>query len=246
MIVDFAMVCMDQIANHAAKLRYMSGGRTNVPITLRMLTAGNVGSFGAQHSQSLEAWFAHIPGLKIVAPSTAADAKGLLLSCIDDPDPCIFLEAMRCYFVPGDVPTGADRLPLGLAKIVRPGTDLTMVSWSWAMQEALAAAEQLAAQGIEAEVIDLRSIVPLDMATILASVRRTGRAMIVHAAVEFGGFGAELAARIQEAAWGQLKAPVARVGARYTPIPFAQNLEAMHFPDAARIGERAAHMMKAA
>jgi 2-oxoisovalerate dehydrogenase E1 component len=246
MIVDFAMVCMDQIANHAAKLRYMSGGRTNVPITLRMLTAGNVGSFGAQHSQSLEAWFAHIPGLKIVAPSNAADAKGLLLSCIDDPDPCIFLEAMRCYFVPGMVPTAAYRLPLGQAKIARPGKDLTIISWSWAMQEALAAAEQMAERGIEAEVIDLRSLVPLDMDTVLESVGRTGRAMIVHAAIEFAGFGAELAARIQEAAWGRLKAPVTRVGARYTPIPFAQNLESMHFPDAARIVERASSMLEPA
>jgi pyruvate/2-oxoglutarate/acetoin dehydrogenase E1 component/TPP-dependent pyruvate/acetoin dehydrogenase alpha subunit len=245
MIVDFAMVCMDQIANHAAKLRYMSGGRTSVPITLRMLTAGNVGSFGAQHSQSLEAWFAHIPGLKMVAPSNAADAKGMLLSCIDDPDPCIFLEAMRCYFVPGDVPDGHYKVPLGKAAIARPGKDLTIISYSWAMQEALAAAATLAEQGIDAEVIDLRSIVPLDMATVLASVGKTGRALIVHAAVEFGGFGAELAARIQEAAWGSLKAPVARLGARYTPVPFAQNLEAMHFPNAAGVVAKASTLMGA-
>ncbi|UVO49675.1 dehydrogenase E1 component subunit alpha/beta [Sphingomonas sp. SUN019] len=243
MIVDFAMVCMDQIANHAAKLRYMSGGRTSVPITLRMLTAGNVGSFGAQHSQSLEAWFAHIPGLKIVAPSNPVDAKGMLLSCIDDPDPCIFLEAMRCYFSPGLVPAGDYRVPLGKAAVARPGRDLTIVAWSWAVQEALAAADLLAVDGVEAEVIDLRSIVPLDMATVLESVGRTGRALIVHAAVEFGGFGAELAARIQEAAWGRLKAPVARLGARYTPIPFAQNLEAMHFPGAEGIAAKARAVM---
>jgi pyruvate/2-oxoglutarate/acetoin dehydrogenase E1 component/TPP-dependent pyruvate/acetoin dehydrogenase alpha subunit len=243
MIVDFAMVCMDQIANHAAKLRYMSGGRTSVPITLRMLTAGNVGSFGAQHSQSLEAWFAHIPGLKFVAPSNAADAKGLLLSCIDDPDPCIFLEAMRCYFVPGAVPEAPYRIPLGQAAVARAGTDITLISYSWAMQEALAAAEQLAAQGISAEVVDLRSIVPLDLPTVLASVAKTGRAMVVHAAVEFGGFGAELAAQIQEAAWGSLKAPVARLGARYTPVPFAANLEAMHFPNAAAITAKAAKLV---
>jgi pyruvate/2-oxoglutarate/acetoin dehydrogenase E1 component/TPP-dependent pyruvate/acetoin dehydrogenase alpha subunit len=243
MIIDFAMVCMDQIANHAAKLRYMSGGRTAVPIILRMLTAGNVGSFGAQHSQSLEAWFAHIPGLKMVAPSNAADAKGMLLSCIDDPDPCIFLEAMRCYFVPGEVPEGDYRVPLGSATVARPGKDLTILSWSWAMQEALAAAELLAAEGVEAEVVDLRSIVPLDMPTVLKSVSKTGRLLITHAAVEFAGFGAEIAARIQEAAWGSLKAPVARVGARYTPIPFAQNLEAMHFPNAAGIAEKAKSLM---
>ena len=245
MIIDFAMVCMDQIANHAAKLRYMSGGRTSVPITLRMLTAGNVGSFGAQHSQSLESWFAHIPGLKIVTPSNAADAKGLLLSCIDDPDPCIFIEAMRCYFSPGEVPAADYRVPLGKAAIARPGNDLTIISYSWAMQEALAAADVLAAEGIDAEVVDLRSIVPLDLPTVLASIDKTGRALIVHAAVEFCGFGAELAARIQEAAWGKLKAPVARLGARYTPVPFAQNLEAMHFPNADGVAAKARAMMKA-
>ena len=245
MIIDFAMVCMDQIANHAAKLRYMSGGRTSVPITLRMLTAGNVGSFGAQHSQSLESWFAHIPGLKIVAPSNAADAKGMLLSCIDDPDPCIFIEAMRCYFSPGEVPLADYRVPLGKAAIAKPGKDVTIISYSWAMQEAMAAATLLAEQGIDVEVVDLRSIVPLDLPTVLESVGRTGRALIVHAAVEFGGFGAELAARIQEAAWGQLKAPVARLGARYTPVPFAQNLEAMHFPNADGIVAKVASLMKA-
>lgn len=245
MIIDFAMVCMDQIANHAAKLRYMSGGRTNVPITLRMLTAGNVGSFGAQHSQSLESWFAHIPGLKIVAPSNAADAKGLLLSCIDDPDPCIFIEAMRCYFSPGLVPAADYRVPLGKAAVARAGSDVTIISYSWAMQEAMAAADVLAEQGIEAEVVDLRSIVPLDMATVLSSIEKTGRALIVHAAVEFGGFGAELAARIQEAAWGRLKAPVVRLGARYTPVPFAQNLEAMHFPNADGVAAKVHALMKA-
>ncbi|MBL0923627.1 MAG: dehydrogenase E1 component subunit alpha/beta [Sphingomonadaceae bacterium] len=245
MIIDFAMVCMDQIANHAAKLRYMSGGRTSVPITLRMLTAGNIGSFGAQHSQSLECWFAHVPGLKIVAPSNAADAKGMLLSCIDDPDPCIFMEAMRCYFVPGEVPEASYRVPLGQAAIAKPGTDITIISYSWAMQEAMAAAATLAEEGIDAEVIDLRSIVPLDLPSVLASVGKTGRALIVHAAVEFGGFGAELAARIQEAAWGSLKAPVARLGARYTPVPFAQNLEAMHFPNAEGVVAKARALMKA-
>jgi pyruvate/2-oxoglutarate/acetoin dehydrogenase E1 component len=239
------MVAMDQIANHAAKLRYMSGGRTSVPLTLRMLTAGNVGSFGAQHSQSLEAWFAHIPGLKVVAPSNAYDAKGLLLSCIDDPDPCIFLEAMRCYFVPGAVPEEAYRVPIGSAAVVREGSDLSIISYGWAMQEVLAAAEQLAAEGIEAEVVDLRSIVPLDEETVLASVAKTQRALIVHAAVEFAGFGAELAARIQERLWGRLKAPVGRVGARYTPIPFAQNLEAIHFPDSSAVVAKARSLLEA-
>lgn len=243
MVCDFAMVAMDQIANHAAKLRYMSGGRTAVPMTMRMLTAGNVGSFGAQHSQSLEAWFCHIPGLKVVAPSTAYDAKGLLLSAIHDPDPVIFIEAMRCFFVPGPVPEGDYRVPLGLASVARPGRDLTILSWSWGMQEALAAAADLAGEGVAAEVIDLRSLVPLDMDTIARSVGQTGRVLIVHPAVEFCGFGAELAARLQERFWGELKAPVARLGAAYTPIPFAQNLESLHFPNAEGVKAKARALM---
>lgn len=245
MINDFAMVCMDQIANHAAKLRYMSGGRTSVPITIRTLTAGAVGSFGAQHSQSLEAWFAHIPGLKVVAPSTPADVKGLLLAAIDDPDPVIVLEAMRCYFGPGPVPEGHYAVPLGQAAVRRAGHDLTIIGYGWAMQEAEAATAELVAAGIDVELIDLRSLVPLDFATVRQSVERTGRALVVHAAVEFCGFGAELAARLSEALWGRLKAPVARVGARYTPIAFTQSLEALHFPDAARIAARARALMGA-
>jgi len=246
MINDFAMVCMDQIANHAAKLRYMSGGRTSVPITLRMMTAGKVGSFGAQHSQSLEAWFAHVPGLKIVAPSNAHDAKGMLLSAIDDPDPVIFIEAMRCFFVPGFVPEGDYRVPLGKAAVARQGTDLTIISYSWMMQEALAAADQLAKVGINVEVLDLRSLVPLDTETLLSSVCSTGRALIVHAAIEFGGFGGELAAIVQKRLWGRMKGPVERLGGRYTPVPFSQGLEAAHFPDAAQIVARAQAMMAVA
>lgn len=245
MVCDVAMVAMDQIANHAAKLRYMSGGRTAVPMTMRMLTAGNVGSFGAQHSQSLEAWFCHIPGLKVVAPSTAHDAKGLLLSAIHDPDPVIFIEAMRCFFVPGPVPEGDYRVPLGLASVARPGRDLTILSWSWGMQEALAAAADLAGEGVAAEVIDLRSLVPLDTETIARSVGQTGRVLIGHPAVEFCGFGAELAARLQERFRGEPKAPVAlaRLGAACTPIPFAQNLESLHFPNAEGVKAKARALM---
>ena len=243
MICDFAMVCMDQIANHAAKLRYMSGGRTSVPITIRMLTAGNVGSFGAQHSQSLEAWFAHTPGLKVVMASTPADAKGLLLSCIDDPDPCIFIEPMRCYFGADMVPEGDYRIPLGSAAIRKSGKDITLVSYGWGMQEVGAAAQTLAAEGIDAEVIDLRSIMPFDMPTVLASVEKTRRAVIVHPAVEFCGFGAELATRLNDALFGKLKAPVGRVGARYTPIAFSQTLDSLHFPNAGRVVEKVKHLM---
>lgn len=239
MVNDFAMVAMDQIANHAGKLRYMSGGRTTVPLTIRSLTAGNVGSFGAQHSQSLEAWFAHTPGLKIVAPSNAHDAKGLLLACIDDPDPCIQIEAMRCFFVPGDVPEGHYIVPLGKAAIRQAGDDITLVSYSWGMQEVHAAAAQLAEAGFSVEIIDLRTIVPLDYEAVRASAQKTGRVLIVHPAVEFGGFGAELAAKLQQDLFGKLKAPVGRYGAPYTSIPFAQNLEAAYFPNAGGIVERA-------
>jgi len=244
MLADFAMVCMDQIANHAAKLRYMSGGQTAVPLTLRMLTAGNIGSFGAQHSQSLEAWLAHIPGLKVAMPATAADAKGLLLSAIYDPDPCIVIESMRCYFSPGDVPDGDYRVPLGQAAVRRQGTDVTIVAYGWALHEALAAAETLSEEGIDAEIVDLRTIIPLDMATISASVEKTGRALIVQGAVEFAGFGAEIAAQLSEQLHGRLKAPVARLGGAFTPIPFAQNLEAAHFPDPTSIAERGKSLVR--
>lgn len=239
MINDFLAVCLDQVTNHAAKLRYMSGGRTNVPIVIRTLTAGNVGSFGAQHSQSLEAWLTHTPGMKVAFPSTPADAKGLLLAAIDDEDPVVFFESMRLYFTPGEVPLEEYRIPLGKADIKREGKDLSIISYGWAVGEALAAAEQLAGDGIDAEVLDLRSLVPLDRQAILESVGKTGRALVTHAAVEFGGFGAEIAAMLQEALHGKLKAPVGRVGGRYTPIAFSQGLEALHFPNAARIADAA-------
>lgn len=244
MVNDFAMVAMDQIANHAAKLRYMSGGRTPVPITIRSLSAGNVGSFGAQHSQALEAWFAHTPGLKVVAPSNAHDAKGLLLSCIDDPDPCIQIEAMRCFFVPGDVPDGYYKVPMGSAAVRQEGDDITLISYSWGMQEVHAASAELGESGHSVEIIDLRSIVPLDYSTVRESVEKTGRALIVHPAVEFGGFGAELAAKLQFDLFDHLKAPIARFGAPYTSIPFSRQLEAAYFPAAAGIVERASELIE--
>lgn len=244
MINDFLAVCMDQVTNHAAKLRYMSGGRTNVPLTIRTVTAGFVGSFGAQHSQSLEAWLAHTPGLKIVYPTTPHEAKGLLLSCIDDDDPCIFFEPMRCNFSSGPVPEGHYTIPLGVADTKRAGKDLTIISYGWPLVESLSAAEKLAKDGIDAEVLDLRSIVPLDRPAILESVGRTKRALVVHAAVEFAGFGAELATLIHQNLHGALKAPVGRVGARYTPVPFSQALEGLHFPTEARILEAARALVR--
>lgn len=244
MINDFLEVCMDQVANHAAKLRYMSGGRTAVPMVIRTTTAGFVGSFGAQHSQSLEAWLAHTPGLKVVYPSTGYEAKGLLLSCIEDDDPCVFFEPVRCYFTPGSVPEGYYTIPLGVADIKRPGKDVTIVSYGWTVPESLMAADKLAKEGIDVEVLDLRSIVPLDRPAILESVSRTKRALVAHSAIEFGGFGAELATFIHQNLHGTLKAPVARVGARYTPVPFSQALEHLHFPTEARIADAVRALVK--
>lgn len=224
MLMNFTTVCMDMIVNHAAKLRYMSGGQTTVPIVIRMMTGAGIAS-GGQHSDFLEAWFAHTPGLKVVAPSNPADAKGLMLSCIADPDPCIFIETSRAYGVAGDVPVDAIPIPLGKARVAREGTDVTLISYAEMVTRCLAAATELEKDGVSVEVVDLRTISPWDQEAVLASVRKTGRAVIVHEAVRTFGVGAEIAATIQEELFGALKAPVRRLGAPFTPVPFAGNLE---------------------
>ena len=236
MLMDFFAVCMDQVANHAAKLRYMSGGRTNVPITIRTAVGGGR-QFSAQHSQSLEAWMMHIPGLKIAVPSTPADAKGLLTSCIFDDDPCIHMESMMILFDTGPVPAGDFRLPLGVADVKRVGTDVTVVTWGWQVKESLAAAEALAGEGTSVEVVDLRTLVPLDRTAILQSAAKTGRMLVVHAATQFAGPGAEIAAMTQKELWGQLAGPVERLGAAYAPIPFAAGLERDLFPNRLTIAD---------
>lgn len=219
MIMDFIGIAMDQIVNHAAKLRYMSGGRTTCPLTVRTSIFAGTGS-GGTHSQSLEGWFMHVPGIKVVYPSTPADAKGLLLSSIFDPDPVLFIEASRLYGVRGVVPEGdGNHIPIGKADIKREGSDVTIVSWGLAVSAALDAAEKLAEDGIEAEVIDMRTLLPLDMETVMASVAKTGRAVVAHNASTVAGPGAEIAAQISAKAFSELSAPVARVGARFTPIP---------------------------
>jgi acetoin:2,6-dichlorophenolindophenol oxidoreductase subunit beta len=237
MLMDFFAVAMDQVANHAAKLRYMSGGRTNVPITIRTAVGGGR-QFGAQHSQSLEAWLMHVPGLKVAVPSTPRDAKGLLTACIFDDDPCIFMETMSLLFTRGPVPEGRFEIPLGRAEVRRAGDDITVVTWGWQVPEALAAAELLAGEGISAEIVDLRTLVPLDRETVLESVARTTRLVVVHAATQFAGPGAEVAAMVAHELFGRLAAPVERVGAHYSPVPYAAGLEAAHFPDRGRIAER--------
>jgi 2-oxoisovalerate dehydrogenase E1 component len=240
MFIDFAGVCMDQIFNHAAKQRYMSGSATHAPMTIRMLVGGGIGGFGAQHSQSLEAWLTHTPGLKVTFPSTAADAKGLLLSCIFDDDPCVQLESIKQLMgARGEVPLGDYRIPLGVAKVRREGSDISLITYGWQVQECLAAAEELAKEGVSAEVIDLRTLVPLDYARVLDSVKKTRRALVVHAATEFCGFGAELASTIGEQLFSTLKAPVGRLGADYAPIAYSREIEMSQIPSARSILARA-------
>jgi pyruvate dehydrogenase E1 component beta subunit len=221
---------MDQVVNQAAKLRYMTGGQASVPIVIR--TAGGAGrASAAQHSQSLEAWFAHVPGLKVVMPSTPADAKGLLKAAIRDPDPVLFIEHKMAYSNRGPVPDGEHVVPLGRADVKRPGRDLTLIATSRQVQRALEAAERVAAEdGFEVEVIDPRTLYPLDKRTILASVGRTNRVLIVHEAARRGGWGAELLATIEEEAFDDLDAPIARVAAHNTPIPFAPAMEEFVIP----------------
>lgn len=234
MLMDFFAVAMDQVANHAAKLRYMSGGRTHVPITIRTSVGGGR-QFGAQHSQSLEGWLMQTPGLKVAVPSTPREAKGLLTTCIFDDDPCIFMETMSLLFTRGPVPNERFEIPLGLADVKRPGTDATVVTWGWQVAESLAAAEALDAEGIDVEVLDLRTLVPLDRDAVLTSVARTRRALVVHAASRFAGPGAEIAAIVSSELFGELEAPVGRLGSAYGPVPFAAGLEHLHFPDRSRI-----------
>jgi pyruvate/2-oxoglutarate/acetoin dehydrogenase E1 component len=232
MFVDFLTLALDQLVNQAAKAHFMSGGQLAVPMVLR--TQGGAGQRGgAQHSQSLEAWLTHIPGLKVAMPATAADAGGLLRSAIADPNPVVFVENKTLYFrkenaEPGDV-------PLGRAKVVRPGRDVTVVALSRLVHESLAAAEELAGDGIEVEVIDPRTLVPLDLDTIVESVARTHRLVVAHEAVVHGGFGAEIAAQVQASAFDELDAPVARVGAPFAPIPFSPPLEDAYLADRADV-----------
>jgi acetoin:2,6-dichlorophenolindophenol oxidoreductase subunit beta len=232
MFVDFVTLALDQLVNQAAKAHFMSGGQLSAPLVLR--TQGGAGQRGgAQHSQSLEAWLTHVPGLKVVMPSTAADAAGLLAAAIADPNPVVFVENKTLYFRRED--DEPEEVPLGRAKIVRPGRDVTVVALSRLVHEAVTAAEELAGEGIEVEVIDPRTLVPLDLETIVDSVSRTHRLVVAHEAVAHGGFGAEICAQVQEAAFDQLDAPIARVGAPFMPIPFSPPLEDAYLPDAGNV-----------
>jgi pyruvate dehydrogenase E1 component beta subunit len=236
MFMDFATLAMDQLVNHAAKLHYMSGGQLRVPLTVRM-QFGATGSMGAQHSQSLEAWFAHVPGLRVVVPSTPADARDLLRCAIDDDNPVIFLEHRALYWARGEVPDVPGQLELGSAAIRRPGTGVTIATYGAMVNVALEAAAMLDADGIDAEVIDLRTQVPLDLDCLVDSVDRTGHLVVAHEAVTAGGIGAEVVAAVAERMQPAL--PARRVAAPWVPVPASPELEALFVPSAARVADAA-------
>jgi len=221
---DFMGVCMDEIFNQMAKVHYMFGGQKTLPMVLRA-PDGLINQAAAQHSQCLEAWFQHIPGLKVVIPSNPADAKGLLKSAIRDDNPVIYFEHKALFSVKGEVPEDEYFTPIGKAKVVRSGSDITLVSYSMMMSNAITAACKLEKEGISAELIDLRTISPIDKDTILESVAKTGKLVIVHEAVKQGGVGGEISAIIAEEGLDYLDAPILRIGAPFTPIPFARPLE---------------------
>ncbi len=234
MFMDFVCVAMDQIVNQTAKLKYMFGGTATIPLTIT--TAGGGGlSAAAQHSQSLEALLCHIPGLKGVYPSNPYDMKGLTVACIRENNPTVLVKNKRILGMTAPVPEELYSLPLGVATVARTGSDVTIVGVGRMVNEALTAADRLAAEGIECEVIDPRTLQPLDTATIVASARKTNRIVVVHEAVRFGGIGAEIAAQIQEEAFDYLDAPVYRIGAPFSPVPFSPALERVYLPDADRI-----------
>lgn len=245
MLMNFMTVAMDQLFNHAAKLRFMSGGQIGVPLTVRTTTGAGTG-FGAQHSDMLEAWLAHSPGLKVVMPSSPADAYGLLYSCIFDDDPCVVIEHSLLYYSPitGPAPTPGARIPLGKASILAPGTDVSVITYGKAVRDCLALVAPMAELGISAEIIDLRTIAPFDRDTILESVGRTKRAVVVHEAVKRHGVGAEIAAMIHAELFGELIAPVARVGSRFCPVPFASTIEQAFLYNAEDISDAIVETMR--
>lgn len=240
MFFDFITLAMDQILNHAAKFRYMTGGTTPAPI----LVTTTIGSshFGAQHAQSLEAWFMHTPGINVLYPSSPGDAKGLLITALESPDPSLLIQhSGLLYSVKDDVPVGRHVIPLGKARTLRSGSDVTLITYGTQVSVCLQAAQVLAEGGCEAEVIDVRTLIPLDFATLTASVERTRRAVVVHEATEFAGPGAEIASRLTEQLFNELLAPVLRLGSAFTPVPFSKSLSG--YPCADRVVARVRSML---
>jgi pyruvate dehydrogenase E1 component beta subunit len=234
MFMDFVTLVMDALVNQAAKAHFMFGGQASASMVLRTPHGGGVNA-GPQHSQCLEAWFAHVPGLKVVCPSDSASAYGLLRASIEDPDPVVFIEHKALYGIKSEFPEPPQALTIGKAATVRAGKDITIVSYGAAVHTCLAAAEALAAEGIDVELIDLRSIQPWDEGAVLASLARTHNLVVVHEAVEAFGVGAEVVARMADIGFDELDGPIARVGAPFMPVPFARSLERAYLPDAARV-----------
>jgi pyruvate/2-oxoglutarate/acetoin dehydrogenase E1 component len=242
MTVNFSMLCLDQIVNNAATLRHMSGGQVSVPLVIRMAT-GAGRQVAAQHSHSLEGWYAHVPGIKVAAPATLADARGMLWTALQDPDPVLLFEHATLYGMEGELPEGAGPVDLARAAVRRPGRDVTLVAYGGTVGKALQAAEALAATGIEAEVLDLRMLRPLDTGAILASVSRTRRAVVVDEGWRSGSLSAEVSARIMEGAFYELEAPVARVCSAEVPIPYPRHLEEAALPQPAAIAAAARQLV---
>ncbi|TNB76628.1 alpha-ketoacid dehydrogenase subunit beta [Arthrobacter sp. BB-1] len=234
MTVNFSLLALDQIVNNAATLLHMSGGQFNVPLVIRM-TTGAGRQLGAQHSHSLEGWYAHIPGLRILAPATLEDARGMLWTALEDPDPVLVFEHGTLYNMPGELDDDAGPVDITAAAIRRPGTDVSLITYGGTLPAVLDAAEQLAAEGIDAEVLDLRVLRPLDDAAILATVGKTHRAVVVDEGWRSGSISAEISARIMEAAFYDLDAPVGRVCSAEVPLPYAKHLELAALPSADRI-----------
>jgi acetoin:2,6-dichlorophenolindophenol oxidoreductase subunit beta len=234
MFIDFITLAMDQLVNHAAKLHYMSGGQLKIPLTVRV-QCGISGNMGAHHSQSLESWLAHVPGLKVVMPSNPADAKGLLKAAIRDDNPVVFIEHRGLYWTRGVVPEGEHLVPIGKGAVARRGDQLTIVATAKMLAPALEAAEELSSSDISVEVIDPRTLSPLDVGTIVSSVEKTSRLIIVHEAVEQGGIGAEIATRVQRKAFYYLDSPIERVAAPFAPVPASPVLEKSFVPGKAEI-----------
>ncbi len=229
MFIDFITLAMDQLVNHAAKLHYMSGGQLKIPLTVRV-QCGISGNMGAHHSQSLESWLAHVPGLKVVMPSNSADAKGLLKAAIREDNPVVFIEHRGLYWTRGQVPEGEHLVPIGKAVVAREGDRLTIVATAKMLAASLEAAEELSSGGISVEVIDPRTLSPLDVETIVTSVKKTSRLIIIHEAVEQGGIGAEIATQVQQQAFYYLDSPITRVAAPFAPVPASPALEKYFVP----------------
>ncbi len=231
---DFVTCAMDEVVNQIAKVRYMFGGQVDVPLVLRMPT-GSVKGAAAHHSQSLEAWFAHTPGLRVVFPSTPADAKGLLKTCVRGLDPVLFFEHKRLYKMTGEVPEGETLIPIGQADVKRGGTDATVIATGWMVHQALEAADRLAQEGVQVEVVDPRCLAPFDKETLYASVRKTNRVVIAEEATKIGAFGAQIAAWLAEELFDELDAPIQRVAAKDVPVPFSPPMQEFVIPNTSDI-----------